>query len=150
MRTPQRLQISKQKAGVVISIFEEQDVEWGMITSTTLEERLHAVQSGKKLRQIIQQYFTILFPPCMTPALATRSRRRHLEEITTSTRDEAINNHPAASPPKWRSLPLQATLTSKAKAWQKTQAGRSRLRSSSNGCGQTRDSHGTPCAGREL
>ena len=48
-------------------------------------EGLHAFQSGKKLRPIIQQYFTILFPPRTLHAPATRPGRCHLEEVTTST-----------------------------------------------------------------
>ena len=85
----------KQKAGMFISTFEAKDINWGVVTSTTLQEGLHAFQSGKKLWPIIQQYFTILFPPC--------TGRRRLEEITTSTWEEDSSSHPAASPPRGRS-----------------------------------------------
>ena len=66
----------KQKARVVISTYEGKDVDWGVITSTALREGLHAFQSKKKLKPIIQQYFTILFPPTELPALgASRPSR---------------------------------------------------------------------------
>ena len=53
----------KQKAGVVIETFEGKAVDWGVITGPALREGLHSYQSGKKLRPIIQQYLTVLFPP---------------------------------------------------------------------------------------
>ena len=53
----------KQKAGVMLPTYEGTDVDWGAIIGTALRDGLHAFQSGKKLRSIIQQYFTVLFPP---------------------------------------------------------------------------------------
>ena len=78
----------KQKAGVVISTYEGTDVDWGVITGMALREGLHAFQSGKNLMLIIQQYFTILFPPCTIHAPAARPGRRCLKGITTSTWNE--------------------------------------------------------------
>ena len=101
----------KQKVGVMIFAFEGQDVDWGVIIGMTLREGIHAFKSGKKLRPIIQQYFTILFHPSTTPAPATRPERRCLEEIMTSTWDEDINSCPTASSPRRRSCPPQADPT---------------------------------------
>ena len=53
----------KHKAGVVFATYEGTNVDWGTIMGAALREGLHAFESGKKLRHIIQQYFTILFPP---------------------------------------------------------------------------------------
>ena len=53
----------EQKADIIIDTFEGRVVDWGVITGPTLREGLHAYQAGKKLRPIIQQYLTILFPP---------------------------------------------------------------------------------------
>ena len=64
----------KQKAGVVISTYEGKDVDWGVITGMALREGLHAFQSGKKLRPIIQPYFTILLPPSTLPTSTARPR----------------------------------------------------------------------------
>ena len=58
----------KQKAGVIIDTFEGHAVDWGVIMGPTLREGLHAYQAGKKLRPIIQQYLTVLFPPHGLPA----------------------------------------------------------------------------------
>ena len=98
----------KQKAGMFISTFEAKDINWGVVTSTTLQEGLHAFQSGKKLWPIIQQYFTILFPPCTLPAPAARPGRRLLEDIKTSTWEEDNNSHPTASSPRRRPPSPQA------------------------------------------
>ena len=58
----------KQKAGIIIDTFEGRAVDWGVITGPTLREGLHTYQAGKRLRPIIQQYLTILFPPRGLPA----------------------------------------------------------------------------------
>ena len=58
----------KQNVGIIIDTFEGSAVDWGVITGPTLREGLHAYQAGKKLRPIIQQYLTILFPPRGLPA----------------------------------------------------------------------------------
>ena len=53
----------KQKAGVIIETFEGKAVDWGVITGPTLREGLREYQTGRKLRSIIPQYLTVLFPP---------------------------------------------------------------------------------------
>ena len=53
----------KHKARVVLATYEGTHVEWGTVTGAALREGLHSLQSRKKLRPIIQQYFTILFSP---------------------------------------------------------------------------------------
>ena len=58
----------KQKAGIIIDTFEGHAVNWGVITRLALRQGLHAYQGDKKLRPIIQQYLTILFPPRGLPA----------------------------------------------------------------------------------
>ena len=78
----------KKKVGVVISTFKGQDVDYGVITGAALQEGLHAFQSGKKLRSLLQQYFTVLFPPKTPLAPTARLPRRRLEELTTSTWEE--------------------------------------------------------------
>ena len=88
----------KHKAGVVLATYEGTNVDWGTLRGAALREGLHAFQSGKKLRPIIQQYFTILFPPRTLPTPATRPSRRRLEELTTSTWEEESSGHPTASP----------------------------------------------------
>ena len=58
----------KQKAGIIIDTFEGRAVDWGVIMVPTLKEGMHAYQASKRLRPIIQQYLTILFPPRGLPA----------------------------------------------------------------------------------
>ena len=53
----------KQKVGIIIDSFERRVVDSGVITGAALREGLKAYQAGKKLRPIIQQYLTIMFPP---------------------------------------------------------------------------------------
>ena len=72
----------------MISTFKGQDVDYGVITGAALQEGLHAFQSGKKLRSLLQQYFTVLFPPKTPLAPTARLPRRRLEELTTSTWEE--------------------------------------------------------------
>ena len=81
----------KQKAGVVIETFEGKAVDWGVITGPTLREGLHSYQSGKKLRPIIQQYLTVLFPPhgihgsaASQPSPGPRSAKRRLAELAAT------------------------------------------------------------------
>ena len=87
----------------MLATYEGTNVDWGTLRGAALREGLHDFQSGKKLRPIIQQYFTILFPPRTLPAPTTRPSRRRLEELTTSTWEEDNSGHPAASPPRQRS-----------------------------------------------
>ena len=61
-------EMPKQKVGIIIDTFEEKVVDWGVIMGLTLREGIHVYQSGRKLRPIIQQYLTILFPPRRLPA----------------------------------------------------------------------------------
>ena len=57
----------KQKAGVVLATYEGTKVDWGTVVGAALREGLHAFEDWKKLRPIIQQYLTILFPPHTLP-----------------------------------------------------------------------------------
>ena len=94
----------KQKAGVVIETFEGKAVDWGVITGSTLREGLHSYQSGKKLRPIIQQYLTVLFPPNgihgpaeSQPSPGPRSTKRRLAELAaTEWEDEPQPSQAAA------------------------------------------------------
>ena len=81
----------KQKAGVVIETFEGKAVDWGVITGPALREGLHSYQSGKKLRPIIQQYLTVLFPPhgiagpaTSQPSPGQRSVKRRLAVLAAT------------------------------------------------------------------
>ena len=81
----------KQKAGIIIDTFEGRTVDWGVITGPVLREGLHAYQGGKKLRPIIQQYLTVLFPPRglptpqpSKPTPPPRSAKRRLAELATT------------------------------------------------------------------
>ena len=85
----------KQKAGVIIETFEGKEVDWGVITGPTLREGLHAYQSGKKLRPIIQQYLTVLIPPrglpAPTPSQPTptpRTAKRRVAELAATKWEE--------------------------------------------------------------
>ena len=97
----------KQKAGVVIETFEGKAVDWGVITGPALREGLHSYQSGKKLRPIIQQYLTVLFPPhgihgpaASQPSPGPRSARRRLAELAaTEWEDEPQTSQAAAQAP---------------------------------------------------
>ena len=53
----------KQKARIIIDTFEGRAIDWGVITGPSLREGMHAYKACKKLRPIIKQYLTILFPP---------------------------------------------------------------------------------------
>ena len=66
----------KQKPGVIITTFECHSVDWGIVMGATLREGLNNFHAKEKLYPIIQQYFTILFPPTELPALgASRPSR---------------------------------------------------------------------------
>ena len=75
----------KHKAGVVLATYEGTKVDWGTVAGAALREGLHAFQDGKKLRPIIHQYLTILYPPRTLPAPPPRPSRRRLEDLATST-----------------------------------------------------------------
>ena len=92
----------KQKAGIIIDTFEGRAVDWGVITGPALREGMHAYQAGKKLRPIIQQYLTVLFPPRGLPAPQPsrptpppRSAKRRLAELSAPEWEEERQNRPA-------------------------------------------------------
>ena len=63
------------KAGVVLATYEGTKVDWGTVAGEALREGLHAFQDGKKLRPIIHQYLTILFPPPYLASTATQAEQ---------------------------------------------------------------------------
>ena len=69
----------KHKAGVIITTYHDKPIDWGVVTGAALREGIHTFQTGKKLRPIIKQYFTILFPPTAlpTPGAPRPSPTRH-------------------------------------------------------------------------
>ena len=88
----------KQKASIIIDTFEGRDVDWGVIMRPGLREGLQTFQDEKKLRPIIQQYLTVLFPPRGLPAPETsrqtprpRSAKRLLADLTTTEWEEEAN-----------------------------------------------------------
>ena len=96
----------KQKVGVIIETFEGKAVDWGVITGPTLREGLHAYQSGKKLRAIIQQYLMVLFPPHgfpgptpSQPSPGPRSPKRRLAELAATEWEEEPQPSQAVTQP---------------------------------------------------
>ena len=75
----------KHKARVVLATYEGTKVDWGTVAGAALREGLHTFQDGKKLRPIIHQYLTILYPPRTLPALPPRPSRCRLEDLAKST-----------------------------------------------------------------
>ena len=98
-----------KKKQVIIETFEECVVDWGVITGPALREGLYDYQAGRKLRPIIQQYVTILFPPrgllAPTPSKLTpppRSGKRRLAELSTTEWEEEARPSPTT---EWRTQP---------------------------------------------
>ena len=83
----------KHKAGVMLATYEVTRVDWGTVTGAALREGLHAFYNGKKLRPIIQQYFTILFPHAhyllrrlgRADAVSRKLQPRHGRRTATAT-----------------------------------------------------------------
>ena len=97
----------KHKAGVVLATYEGTKVDWGTVAGAALREGLHTFQDGKKLRPIIHQYLTILYPPRTLPAPPPRPSRRRPEDLATSTwKDQGIATaQRSPSPPPRRRSP---------------------------------------------
>ena len=89
----------KHKAGVMLATYEGTKVDWGTVAGAALREGLHAFQDGKKLRPIIQQYLTILFPPRTLPAPPPKPSRRRLEDLATSTWEDDNTARRSPTPP---------------------------------------------------
>ena len=108
----------KKKAGVIIETFERKAVDWGVITGLTLREGLHSYQSEKKLRPIIQQYPTVLFPPhslrCPTPSqpsLGSRFAKRRLVELVAVEWEEEPQPSQAVAQPTPKDRPTHSEPT---------------------------------------
>ena len=97
----------KHKAGVVLATYEGTKVDWGTVAGAALREGLSTFQDGKKLRPIISQYLTILFPPRSLPAPPNRPSKRRLEELAASTweDDSTATAQRSPSPPQRRRSP---------------------------------------------
>ena len=96
----------KHKAGVVLATYEGTKVDWGTVAGAALREGLNTFQDGKKLRPIISQYLTILYPPRTLPAPPPRPSKRRLEELATSTWEDdstATAQRSPTPPPRRRS-----------------------------------------------
>ena len=96
----------KHKAGVVLATYEGTKVDWGTVPWAALREGLHTFQDGKKLRPIIAQYLTILYPPWTLPTPPPRPSKRRLEELATSTWEDeniATAQRSPSPPPRRRS-----------------------------------------------
>ena len=61
----------KNKARFIIATYEGEKIDWGYITTATLQAHLVAIKGGKAMIPIIAQWLTLLCPM----SLAIRGRK---------------------------------------------------------------------------
>ena len=104
----------QNKAAIIISAYEGNRIDWGIITGEGLRAALASFQSGKKMLSVLTHFLTVLYPPSSLPSPRTltsppppRRQREKLvalsheawEEPTPPSPPAADQNLASASPP---------------------------------------------------
>ena len=58
----------QNKAAIIISAYEGNIIDWGIITGEGLRTALTSFQSGKKMLPVLTHFLTVLYPPSSLPS----------------------------------------------------------------------------------
>ena len=101
----------QNKAAIIISAYEGNRIDWGIITGEGLPAALASFQSGKKMLSVITHFLTVLYPPPSLPSPRALSSppppRKQREKLTTLTQ-EAWEEPTPPSPPATAQNPTSA------------------------------------------
>ena len=91
----------QNKAAIIISEYEGNKIDWGIITGEGVRAALESFQSGKKLLSVMTHILTILYPPPTTSphrVLTSPPPRKQREQILAITQEEWEDPTPASPP----------------------------------------------------
>ena len=63
----------QNKAAIIISEYEGNKIDWGIITGEGVRAALASFQSGKKLLSVMTHFLTVLYPPPLLSSPRTLS-----------------------------------------------------------------------------
>ena len=92
----------QNKAAIIISAYEGNRIDWGIITGEGLRAALASFQSGKKMLSVITHFLTVLYPPSSLSsprALSSPPPPRKQREKLTALTQEAWEEPTPPSPP---------------------------------------------------
>ena len=69
----------QNKAAIIISAYEGNRIDWGIITGEGLRAALTSFQSGKKMLSVITHFLTVLYPPSSLHPLRPSLPHHHQE-----------------------------------------------------------------------
>ena len=91
----------QNKAALIISAYEGQQIDWGVITGEGLRAAIASYRSGKKMLSVVSHFLTVLFPPSTLPSPRTITSpppRRQREQVLAIS-NEAWEEPTPPSPP---------------------------------------------------
>ena len=92
----------QNKAAIIISAYEGNKIDWGIITGEGLRAALTSFQSGKKMLSVLTHFLTVLYPPSSLPsprALSSPPPPRKQREKLIALTHEAWEEPTPPSPP---------------------------------------------------
>ena len=92
----------QNKAEIIISAYEGNQIDWGIITGEGLRATLTSFQSGNKMLSVITHFLTVQYPPSSLSsprALLSPPPRRNQREKLIALSHEAWEEPTPPSPP---------------------------------------------------
>ena len=93
----------QNKAAIIISEYEGNKIDWGIIIGEGVRAALASFQSGKKLLSVMTHFLTVLYPPPSTSPHRTltspppRKQRERILPITQEEWEEPTPNSPPSA-----------------------------------------------------
>ena len=117
----------QNKATIIISSYEGNNIDWGIITGKGLRAALASFQSGKKMLSVITHFLTVLYPAASLSSRRALSipppPRKQREKLTTLIQEpweEPTPPSPPAAAQNPTSVPPPPTKTQKQRAFPDT------------------------------
>ena len=102
----------QNKAAIIISAYEGNRIDWGIITGEGLRAALASFQSGKKMLSVITHFLTVLYPPsslssprALSSPPPPRKQREKLIALTQEAWEEPTPPSPPAAAQNLTSIP---------------------------------------------
>ena len=91
----------QSKAAIIISAYEGNKIDWGIITGEGIRAALESFQTGKRLLPVINHFLTVLYPPpsvsprrILTSPPPPRKQREKILEITQEEWEDSSSSPP--------------------------------------------------------
>ena len=103
----------QNKAAIIISEYEGNKIDWGIITGEGVRVALASFQSGKKLLSVMTHFFTVLYPPpslSCPRTLSSPPQPRKQREKLLALNQEAWEEPTPPSPPSTAQNPTHISV----------------------------------------